>query len=407
MTEEENRLLTRVENDAPMGRLMRHNYWMPFALAEQIVAGGAPRRVRLLGRDYVAFRAEDGRLAMFDERCPHRGASLALARNEGNALRCIFHGWKFDVSGRAVEVPTQAAAPERFAANLNLPHYPVHEAGGIAWAWLGGGAAPSFPDLPFAGKHETNSWLSVSKSDCNWLQGVEGTLDSAHIGTLHQTWIGRSYAKRGAKIGMTLDAAPRYEVQNAPYGLRAAALRERNDGSTYLRVSEYFMPFICLVAAQRDPDGTIFMVSPVDDTHHLLFFGLYSYDTAQNPERNYATVLPGTQYDRFDFATLTAGRDDNWGQKRESMKQGHFTGFDRNILEEDIVVQVSMGEITDRTLEHLSASDVAIVQMRRMLLDALRTHDRLPPGSARAATPPKLRHPIDTVLTAGESWQSR
>src|SRR5207244_3755744 len=100
-------------------------------------------------------------------------------------------------------------------------------------------------------------------------------------------------------------------------------------------------------------------------------------------------------------------RDDNWGQKRELMPQGHFTGFDRNILEEDIVVQVSMGPITDRTLEHLSASDVAIVQMRRMLLDALRAKDSLPPGSARAAAVPKLRHPIDTVLAAAESWQTR
>lgn len=409
MNDDDNRLLTRVANDAPMGRLMREHYWIPFALGAQFVADGAPRRARLLGKDYVAFRATDGRMGFFDERCPHRGASLVLARNEDNALRCIFHGWKFDVSGKAVEIPTEHEAPERFAARVPLAHYPVHEAGGIAWVWLGEGKAPAFPQLPFAGPHESNTWLTISASDCNWLQGIEGTLDSAHVGTLHQTWIGRSFRKRGAKIGMTLDGPPRYEIEAAPYGLRAAALRQLKDGKTYLRVSEYFMPFVCLVAAQRDEDGTLFITVPVDDSHHLLIFGLYSYDSPQDPDRNAATVVPGVPYDRFNFASLRGNRDDHWAQDRALMAQGHFTGFNGNILEEDIVVQVSMGAIADRRSEFLSASDLAIVHMRRMLLKAVQDSatDALPPGSARSAQIPALRHPVDTVLSAGERWQEK
>src|SRR5580704_13974000 len=119
-----------------MGRLMREHYWIPAALSSQIVEDGAPQRVRLLGKDYVAFRATDGRIGFFDERCPHRGVSLVLARNEDCALRCIFHAWKIDVSGKVVEVPTQATRPEEFAARVRVNHYRTHEGGGIVWVWL-------------------------------------------------------------------------------------------------------------------------------------------------------------------------------------------------------------------------------------------------------------------------------
>ena len=130
--------MTRVEGDAPMGRLMRENYWLPFALSSHLVHGEAPTPVRLLGENYIAFRAEDGRIGFFDELCPHRRASLALGRIEGNGVRCIYHGWKIDVSGCVAEAPTQVTRPAQFAANVQSRHFRVHEAGGLAWVWLGG-----------------------------------------------------------------------------------------------------------------------------------------------------------------------------------------------------------------------------------------------------------------------------
>ena len=145
-TREENELMTRVEGDAPMGRLMRDNYWIPFAMSAHLVHGDAPMPVRLFGENYVAFRAEDGRVGFLDELCPHRRSSLLLGRIEGNAVRCIYHGWKIDVSGCVVECPNQALRPERFAASVHVDHFPVHEAGGLAWVWLGGAEAPPFPD---------------------------------------------------------------------------------------------------------------------------------------------------------------------------------------------------------------------------------------------------------------------
>ena len=146
---ENEKIRLAVEGDAPMGRLMRDNYWLPFALSSHLVHGEAPTPVRLLGENYIAFRAEDGRIGFFDELCPHRRASLALGRIEGNGVRCIYHGWKIDVSGCVAEAPTQVTRPAQFAANVHVTHFSVHEAGGLAWVWLGAAPAPSFPELPF------------------------------------------------------------------------------------------------------------------------------------------------------------------------------------------------------------------------------------------------------------------
>src|SRR5580658_6262884 len=145
----ENELMTRIEGDAPMGQLMRENYWIPFAMSSHLVHGEAPTLVRLFGANYVAFRAEDGRIGFLDELCPHRRASLSLARIEGNAVRCIYHGWKIDASGSVVECPTQTVRTEQFAANVAVNHFPVHESGGIVWVWLGTAESPPFPELPF------------------------------------------------------------------------------------------------------------------------------------------------------------------------------------------------------------------------------------------------------------------
>src|SRR5262245_14108342 len=149
VSREENELITRVEGDAPLGRLMREHYWIPFALSDNLAAGDAPTPVRLFGEQFVAFRAEDGRIGFFDELCPHRRGSLLLARVEGDGLRCIYHGWKMDVAGCVVECPTQVRRAEQFAASVRVTHFPVHETGGIAWVWLGGTEPPPLPDLPF------------------------------------------------------------------------------------------------------------------------------------------------------------------------------------------------------------------------------------------------------------------
>ena len=161
-TAAENELMTRVEDDAPLGRLMRENYWIPFALSDNLVVGDAPTPVRLFGENYIAFRAENGEVGFFDELCPHRRSSLALGRVEGNGIRCIYHGWKLDVSGCVVEAPTQVLRSRAVRCWGASVHCPVHEAGGIAWVWLGAADAPAFPDLPFSAEHGVNTRLTFS-----------------------------------------------------------------------------------------------------------------------------------------------------------------------------------------------------------------------------------------------------
>ena len=309
VTREENELLTRLEGDAPMGRLMRDNYWIPFALSAHLVHGDAPMPVRLFGENYVAFRAEDGRVGFLDELCPHRRSSLLLGRIEGNAVRCIYHGWKIDVSGCVVECPNQALRPERFAANVHVDHFPVHEAGGVAWVWLGDADTPPlFPELPFVGD-DVHSFWCVSRVPCNWLQGVEGTIDSAHVGVLHHTWLSESAKVEGyGNLGLAINQSPTYETEAAPHGLRAAALRRTDDGRTYVRITEYLMPLVTVVPVGRGRprDGSMFVFAPVDDTHHLLFYGYFA-DAPVRPPQELGGAAPDLEPDPSDFA-VAAGR---------------------------------------------------------------------------------------------------
>src|SRR5262245_44050649 len=393
VTEAENTLLTRVEGDARMGRLMREHSWIPFALSSHLAHEAGPKPVRLLGENYVAFRAEDGRIGFFDELCPHRRASLVLGRLEGNCIRCIYHGWKIDVSGCVAEAPTQLVRPARFAAGVAVEHFPVREAAGLAWVWLGGADAPPFPDLPW--EHATHVYWCVSRMPCNWLQGVEGTIDSAHVGFLHRTWHHET-AQRAehANLALALAEVPTYETESTSYGMRAAALRPTDDGRTYVRITEHLVPLVTLVAVGRAQprDGSMFVVAPVDDTHHLLFYGYFSDTPKPATDEMPGLVAPDFVPDPDDFTGLRGDRDTRWGQRRELMAAGHWTGFGRNLLEEDAAIQASMGPILDRTKEHLSSGDAAVAHARRMLLDALAAVDQglLPPRSARSAQPVRL-----------------
>ncbi|MGE3325554.1 MAG: Rieske 2Fe-2S domain-containing protein [Acidimicrobiia bacterium] len=395
LSREQNDLLTRVDGDAPMGALMRENYWVPALLSSQIEPDGAPMRVRLIGRNYVAFRATDGRVGFFDEACPHRGTSLVLARNENCALTCIFHGWKFDVSGRTIDVPTHSPNPEAFAAKVPVSHHPTFEGGGMIWVWLGERDAPPFPHLPFTMLPGDQVWVTVTKSVCNWLQGVEGTVDSAHVGTLHSAYIARGKADANKTVTKALDSlAPRYECERTSYGLDAAALRPMPDGSTYLRTTKYVMPFISLVpgSPQGDVPGVIFITSPIDDTNHNLFFGCWSPTASINNGTDVPAEIQAflgqRPYDPHAFGAFDGSAEDHYGQDRQAMRDGHFSGFVGNLLQEDIVVQASMGPIVDRTKEHLSTSDVAIIHLRRVLLDALAT-------AAAGGTPPGAGVDVD------------
>jgi len=241
---------------------------------------------------------------------------------------------------------------------------------------------------------------------------VEATLDTAHVGTLHRAYITSIQRKASTgTIGTALDQlAPRYAVEIAPHGIDAIGLRPLPDGGTYVRTTRWVAPMVSLVPGNKaaNVDGTIFIVSPTDDHHHVLFFGLWSnardlHDARYLEVPDAQRPLVGDRpFDREDFGGFARGRDDSWGQNRAAMAAGHFSGFTGNLLQEDIITQVSMGPVADRTREHLSSSDVAIIHARRVLLDALdRVDAGLPPFGDERLDDLRDLHPVDTVEPPG------
>ena len=360
VTAHENDRLTRVAGDAPMGRLMREHYWIPFARSETLVAGAAPQRVTLLGRNYVAFRGEDGQPGILDEHCPHRRASLLLARIEGCSLRCIYHGWRMDRTGKVLEVPSEGDRSATFAEHVKTNVHAVHEGGGLVWAFLGAGAAPPPPPLPFNRVPENARWFTRTVVACNWLQGFEGAIDSYHLNWLHQGW-------KDGPGAFVPSAPPRYELEETDYGIRTAAVRKPDAETVHVRVAEFVAPFYALVAGRqpvRPHDCSVFISVPVDDERHMLFFGYWDEEGAFEPDpKNFPPEL-----DPNDLVTDPGDWQDRWRQDREAMASGHFSGFTRSVLHEDVAVQLSMGPIVDRSLENVCSTDLAIVRTRKYLL---------------------------------------
>ena len=368
LTRADNELVTRVCGDAPLGQMLRKHFWIPAMISQKLVADGPPVRSRLLGEDYVAFRATDGRVGFFDESCPHRGVSLALARNEDNALRCIFHGWKYDVSGRCVEVPTQPTNHDGFCKQVRLNHYPVREAAGIVWVYLGKREElPTFPDFEWLGAPSpSHVFPTMHIGNFNWLQAVETTMDSAHLGILHSSSI-----KTLGDIGITKDyTAPVYETEFKPYGFRYASIRKMNDGRAYVRVNTFVAPWFSFISPTTNnaPGGTIQFTVPMDDEHSIFFFVEFRRNGLNMAEFPLFKNLT----DPANFPPGAPGGPENsWGQDRDAMKRGHWSGFEQNLLTEDLVCATSMKPIVDRTKEMLNAADAAVVNTRRSVLNAV------------------------------------
>jgi phthalate 4,5-dioxygenase oxygenase subunit len=373
LSREENDLLTQVTGDAPMGQMMRR-YWFPAALSDEIAEpDGPPVRVRLLGEDLVAFRDTDGRVGVIDAHCPHRLASLALGRNEECGIRCIYHGWKFDVDGNCVDMPTE---PEgyNFRDRMRLRAYPTREAGGMLWTYLGPpGTEPAFPHYDWMDLPATHCTVVKIGSHTNYLQATEGSIDSSHSWFLHRGGnVSRDWATR---TGVSTDTAPKLEAEDTPYGFRYAAIRRPNenpDTEQYVRVTLYVMPTTAFIPRSLDNNTEVHVqiFVPVDD-EHTMFYGVF-FSQNGKPVRDMRKTLFARPVIELDANWYRLANEENgWNQDRAGMKSGESWCGIEGFPNQDIACQESMGPIVDRTQEHLGTSDVAIIRMRRRMLDAV------------------------------------
>jgi phenylpropionate dioxygenase-like ring-hydroxylating dioxygenase large terminal subunit len=387
VTRAQNELLTQTGPGTPVGQLFRR-YWIPALLSEELPkADGPPVRVKLLSERLVAFRDTRGRVGLLDEFCAHRRASLWFGRNEENGLRCPYHGWKYDVSGRCVDVPSE---PEEsgFCGKVRLKSYPCVERGGAVWAYMGPPEArPPFPEFEWALVPQSHRFVSKRLQECNYLQAMEGGIDSSHISSLHSGEMETDVLHKGTKgARYQKDARPKFEVAESPGGLLIGARRNADPDHYYWRITQWIMPWYTMIPPYGDHALHGHAWVPIDDencwawsmSHHPTRpLNELEWAAIKSGQSIYAELVPGTY-------RPAANKDNDYLIDREGQKSGRYYSGVKGISMQDASIQESMGPITDRTQEYLAPTDIAIVKARRRLLDAVATLAKgvSPPGIA-------------------------
>src|SRR5256885_2793345 len=396
MTPEENDLLCRVEGDAPMGQIMRR-HWIATCLSEEVAEpDGPPRRVRLLGESLVVFRDSKGRLGVPDEYCSPRRASLAYARNEECGLRCLYHGWKFDVEGNVVEMasePAESSVPNR----VKHKAYPAREAGGFVWCYMGpADEMPEFEPPAFAPTAAARVSATKVRVRCNWAQILEGQIDSAHSSSLHSSdmvpaQVDSARATEQNWLRPSTDKAPRFQIERTSYGFRYAAIRRpiQNEAThDYIRTTVYIAPFTALIPP-NNVHNVATLLTPEDDETTMFYF--IAWNGTDKPGidadtwRKFNVLQWGVDVDA-DFNGIRT-RANNYQQDRAAMKAGNFTGI-AGIPNQDIAMWEGMGPISDRSQERLGASDVAGAALRRLMGEGARAMPKS--GPALGTTRPRV-----------------
>jgi phthalate 4,5-dioxygenase oxygenase subunit len=396
LSEKDNALLTRVGPGTPMGELFRR-YWLPCVTSAELPAPDCPPvRLRLLGEDLIAFRDSKGKVGILEAYCPHRRANLFWGRNEECGLRCVYHGWKFDVQGRCVDMPSEPAE-STFKDKVRTKAYPAHDRAGFVWVYMGPpGREPELPQYEWTigpdSYRVTRRWFQ----DSNWFQSVEGDVDTSHVSFLHR-WFDTDAAPAtpqfvpGYRKYVALDGAPRLTVKETPYGFVYGGRRTIAADRYYWRLTHWLAPSASQIPGSSSRSARILV--PIDD------YTTYSCSTFYNTERPLTEAETGvirargrSQADSrpirlrdgyvIDCWAPERNRDNDYLIDRELQKTTNFSGIASGALDEDRAMTETMAPIVDRTKEHLGTTDVAIIAARRRLLRMLRDLERgvEPPG---------------------------
>jgi nitrite reductase/ring-hydroxylating ferredoxin subunit len=393
-----------------MGDLLRH-YWMPSMMSEELPSPDCPPvRIRILGENLIAFRTTSGKIGVVANACPHRGASLFFGRNEEEGLRCVYHGWKFDVDGTCLDMPSEP--PEsNFKSKVRVTAYPATERSGTIWIYMGRREVPPpLPEINANMQPEGKYEIGAYSSECNWFQSLEGDFDTIHVSFLHSGSVLPEEVRQpdiNHEVYAMRTRWARHFVADTEFGCTSGNNRPAEDGTTYWRIAQFLYPFYAMPPASYTSLGIIAVV-PIDDENCLRFH--WSVVDGERGRRNAApthnAVTTGYHEDPSHNTSDWLGRYKLAGNVRNDylidreVQKANKGGLGYSGIPgrgQDGAVTESMGVIYTRDNEHLGVTDSGIIRMRRLLIKAardLRDHGTLPPAVDR----PELYR----VTTAGE-----
>ena len=391
LSKEENDLLTQTGPGTAMGEVFRR-FWLPAMLSSELPEPDCPPvRLAMLSEDLVAFRDSNGRVGVLDRYCLHRGTNLFWGRNEECGLRCIYHGWKFDVNGQCVDMPNEPTesgsgvpdpykpgfvgarhASPSFKDKIKTTAYPTQERGGLIWVYMGPpGLHPELPELEWTFVPENQRYVSKRITECNYLQNIEGECDSAHVSFLHGP------ARFGMPRNISVlsqyeagDTTPRFSVKHADHGLLIGARRDAGDDSFYWRVTPFMLPSYTIVPSAPDQVKLFTGAVPVHETCMMGFTVTWHPDRPlTEDELAWCTTGDGSHVsvDPKTFS-MTQTKSNDYEIDRAKQRTESFTGI-RGIRTQDVAVQEDQwGPLTKRWREHLGTTDVAVIALRRLLI---------------------------------------
>ncbi len=372
VSKQENAILTGVGAGTPMGELMRR-YWIPAAMSSEVEADGSPLRLMLLGERLVAFRDSNGEVGILDHHCPHRNASLFFGRNEQGGLRCLYHGWKFGVDGQCLDM-ANVPPHQDFKSKIKAKSYRTIERNGLIWTYMGQDEPPALPSIEATMVPASKVTFNWMQRECNWLQVLEGDLDTSHTDFLHGgARTVQSFAPDDPRRFGAANRAPEYEIEESEWGTMYGAFRPADPGETYWRVAHFMFPFWTITPS--GPFGRHLYARawvPMDDTHTMAMRIIGNAGKVAPGGSGIVTglddLMPNTTdwYGRFRPNT---NAENDYLIDREVQRTKTFSGIP-GIAAEDQAVTESMDAITDRSTEHLAPSDRMIAITRRRLLEA-------------------------------------
>jgi len=374
----DNAYLNSSEPDTPMGNYLRC-HWHPVALSEEVAKPDcAPIRLKVMGEDLLLFRDSKGKTGLIEPFCAHRGADLFFGRNEECGIRCIYHGWKYDIHGNCIDMPN-VPKDAAYHGKIKIKAYPTQEFADMVWAYMGPPDIQPFevPQLEAGLVPPSHRYVTKRLVECNWTHSMEGALDTAHFSFLHMPAPAfrkddsSNIAADESRIRwLRNDPAPRFKIIDHEVGFLIGGARNADPGDHYWRLTQYMLPTHSITPSAM-PNETYYGYSwvPIDDHGCWMYVYAWHPDQAISDEERKKYIKGGYG----QFAELGPGyvplrnRSNSYLMSREEQKTISFTGI-RGIAEQDQMAQESQGYMIDRTKENLSPTDVGIIRFRKLLL---------------------------------------